>query len=161
MVGPAYAVILAMEPRTGTRKPSRRTLTAIAVITASLTLLTACLGPTQTTALDQLNTDRRANRLSTLSVQADAQAKAQAWAEKLARENTLYHSNLPDGIHVRWCSIGENIGYGPSSGAIEAAYMASPPHHANIVNTKWNGVGIGYATNGNRVFTVQEFIKTC
>ena len=91
----------------------------------------------------------------------DAQRKAQAWAEKLARENKLYHSTLPDGIKVKWCSIGENVGYGPSVPAIEDAYMKSPGHKANIMNTKWNGVGVGYATNGNRIFTVQVFIKTC
>ena len=65
------------------------------------------------------------------------------------------------GIKVRWCSIGENVGYGPSVAAIEDAYMASAGHRANILNTKWNGVGVGYAKNGNRIFTVQVFIKTC
>ena len=62
---------------------------------------------------------------------------------------------------MKWCSIGENVGYGPSVPAIEDAYMKSSGHKANIMSTKWNGVGVGYAKNGNRVFTVQVFIKTC
>ena len=134
---------------------------AIAVLFVALSLLTACLSSAQSQVLTELNADRKANRLSALPTQADAQRKAQAWAEKLARENKLYHSTLSDGIKARWCSLGENVGYGGSIAAIEDAYMASPGHKANIVNSKWNGVGVGYARNGNRVFTVQVFIKTC
>ena len=143
------------------RTPTPKHGLAIAALLVALSLLTACLTSAQTQVLDEMNADRNANRLSTLPVQADAQRKAQAWAEKLARENTLYHSTLSDGIKVRWCSIGENVGYGGSVAAIEDAYMASSGHRANILSTKWNGVGVGYARNGNRVFTVQVFIKTC
>jgi uncharacterized protein YkwD len=147
-----------MAPRTPT--PTKRRLVIVSLI-ASLSLLTACLGSAQSQVLSELNNDRTALRLKALPTQADAQRKAQAWAEKLARENKLYHSKLSDGIGVRWCSLGENVGYGPSVPAIQDAYMKSPGHKANIVSTKWNGVGVGYAKNGNRVYTVQVFIKTC
>jgi uncharacterized protein YkwD len=147
-----------MAPRTAT--PTKRRLVIVALV-ASLSLLTACLGSAQTQVLTELNADRTAAKLRTLPTQADAQRKAQAWAEKLARENKLYHSTLSDGIKVRWCSLGENVGYGPSIAAVQDAYMKSPGHKANILNTKWNGVGVGYAKNGNRVYTVQVFIKTC
>ena len=140
---------------------SKRRQVAVATLLCAMALLTGCLRSTQSQVLSELNADRSAHKLRTLPTQADAQRKAQAWAEKLARENTLYHSTLTDGIKVKWCSIGENIGYGPSVQEIEDAYMESPHHRANIVNTKWNGVGIGHATNGKRVFTVQVFIKTC
>ena len=150
-----------MDARPTPRPAGHRLLLAVVAIAASLLLLTACLRSSQTQVQAAMNADRTANRLRALATQVDAQRKAQAWAEKLARENTLYHSNLPDGIHVRWCSLGENVGYGPSIDAIEKAYMASPGHRANILSTKWNGVGVGHATNGHKVFTVQVFIKTC
>ena len=143
-----------------TPTPTKRGL-AITVLVVALSLLTACLTASQSEVQAEMNADRRSNRLRELNIQADAQAKAQAWAEKLARENKLYHSTLSDGIRVRWCSIGENVGYGGSVAAIEDAYMASPGHKANILSTKWNGVGVGYARNGNRIFTVQVFIQTC
>ncbi|MEZ5138414.1 MAG: CAP domain-containing protein [Acidimicrobiales bacterium] len=143
------------------RTPTPKRGLAIVIIVAALSLLTACLSSSQNEVLTELNADRKANRLSALAVQADAQAKAQAWAERLARENKLYHSTLSDGIKVRWCSLGENVGYGGSVAAIEDAYMRSSGHRANILSTKWNGVGVGYARNGNRIFTVQVFIKTC
>lgn len=143
------------------RTPTSKHGLAIVVLVAALSLLTACLSSAQSEVLTELNADRKANRLSSLPTQADAQRKAQAWAEKLARENKLYHSTLSDGIKVRWCSLGENVGYGGSIAAIEDAYMRSAGHRANILSTKWNGVGVGYAKNGNRVYTVQVFIKTC
>ncbi|MGN6695659.1 MAG: CAP domain-containing protein [Aquihabitans sp.] len=149
-----------MAPATPLSSSSRRKV-VVATVLCAMALLTGCLRSTQSQVLSELNADRSANKLRTLATQADAQRKAQAWAEKLAKENTLYHSNLPDGIKVKWCSLGENVGYGPNVPAIEDAYMNSPGHRANILSTKWNGVGVGYATNGKRVFTVQVFIKTC
>ena len=115
----------------------------------------------QAAVKNELNRDRVANRRVALRTQAAAQAKAQAWANRLASEGRMYHSNLRDGINVKWCSLGENVGYGPSVASIERAYMKSPGHRANILNTKWNGVGVGYATRGSRVYTVHVFIKTC
>ena len=147
-------------PSTSPLRHSRK-VTVVALLAAVSLLLSACLGSAQTQVLNELNADRAANSRSTLPVQADAQRKAQAWAEKLARENKLYHSNLPDGIGTTWCSLGENVGYGPSIAAVQDGYMKSSGHKANILSTKWNGVGVGYAKNGNRVYTVQVFIKTC
>lgn len=141
--------------------PSARRKVVVVTVLCAMALLTGCLRSTQSQVLSELNADRSAHKLRTLATQADAQSKAQAWAEKLARENKLYHSNLSDGIKVKWCSLGENVGYGPNVAAIEDAYMNSDGHRANILSTKWNGVGVGYATNGKRVFTVQVFIKTC
>lgn len=146
---------LATRPR-----PVRRAGVIAAILSTAL-FLGACLSPAQTTVQSELNNDRRAHGRSSLSIQSDAQAKAQAWAEKLARENTIYHSKLSDGINTRWCSLGENVGYGSSVAGIQDAYMDSVGHRANILNTKWNGVGVGHATNGSRTFTVQVFIKTC
>ena len=154
---------MAATPTTSTT-PTRRHASRgalVATLALAVCLLSSCLSPGQAEVRDSMNADRTALHLKALPTQADAQRKAQAWAEKLARENKLYHSNLLDGIKVKWCSIGENVGYGRSATLVEEAYMKSPGHKANIVNPNWNGVGAGYATNGDRVFTVQVFIKTC
>ncbi len=144
-----------------TARPARRTMLVAVLLFGTISMLTACLSPDQDEVRNVMNRDRSAYGLGQLSAQADAQAKAQAWAEKLARENTIYHSNLTDGIRVRWCSLGENVGYGPSIGTIQTGYMNSAGHKANILARKWNGVGTGVAYNGKRVFTVQVFIQTC
>ena len=124
-------------------------------------LATACLNSQQSSATSVLNKDRSAAHVGALATQNDAQVKAQSWADRLARENRLYHSTLSSGIGVRWCSLGENVGFASSISATEATFMASPIHRANIVSKTWNGVGIGVAHNGSRTFVVQVFIKTC
>jgi len=145
-------------------RPARR-LAVVGLVFATATLLAACLTPAQESVQNELNADRRANGRSSLDIHWQANTKAQAWAEKLAREGRLYHSNLSDGIYDRWCNLGENVGYGSSVASIEDAYMASSGHRANILNTIWNGVGVGYATGKvsgvTVVFTVQVFIRTC
>ena len=141
---------------------------AAAIVFSTLLAAPASAAPTtkpltagQQGVKNALDRDRRLLGLSSLTTQADAQAKAQAWAERLASEGRLYHSTLRDGIRTRACSLGENIGYGSSAAKVQTNYMASPGHRANILNRKWNGVGVGYAKRGNQVYTVQVFIKTC
>lgn len=129
----------------------------------SITALTGCDPYTtqQQEVREQMNKDRRAHGRRNLAMQADAAKKAQAWAEKLARDGKLSHSNLSSGIRVRWCALGENVGMGPNSIKVQEAYMKSPQHRANILSNTWNGVGIGYARKNNITYTVQVFIKTC
>lgn len=143
---------------------SRTTRTSSAALVGVALLLAAACQPAptpQALVRDALNKDRAANGRAALAVNAQANAKAQQWAEKLAREGRLYHSNLSDGITQRWCSLGENVGYGSSIDGVEAAYMKSSGHRANILDAKWNGVGTGHAKKGSTVYTVQVFIKTC
>lgn len=146
-----------------TPKPprGRRTRYGVALVAVLALVLSSCLSVGQDHALSALNSSRNRAGRSSLNLQRDAHAKAQAWAEKLASENRLYHSNLSDGINPRWCSLGENVGYGGHTAAIQAAFMNSSGHRANVLSSKWTGVGIGVAKNGNRVYVVQVFIQTC
>ena len=127
----------------------------------AIALLTGCLNADQSQVLSSLNKDRQDNGRRTLVTHAQAQVKAQAWAEELARSGSLRHSTLPSGITSCWQSLGENVGSGPNVAAIERAYMNSAGHRANIMSHTWNAVGVGHARRGNVVYTVQVFVKTC
>ncbi len=140
---------------------SLKTVVRALVAVVLAVVLAGCLSLSQNQALSALNLDRAIYGRLQLPDKGDVQAKAQAWADKLARENSLYHSNLSDGIHTRWCSLGENVGYGADISSIELAYMLSPEHRDNILATRYNGVGVGVARNGSRVWVVQEFIQNC
>ena len=96
-----------------------------------------------------------------LDTKADHSAFQGQRSQRLAADGYLHHSHLPDGIGSRWCSLGENIGYGGGINSLETAYMRSPRHRVNILGTRWNGVGVGYAERGGRIYTVQVFIQTC
>ena len=136
-------------------------LRSLAGMVVVVLLAVACDTAANDAGLAALNTDRNANGLSSLALDQMLQTKAQMWAENLASQNTLYHSNLPDGITGCWRMLGENIGYGPSIAVIEAAYMNSPHHRANILNTQYTRSAVGVAWHGNTVFTVQEFMQPC
>jgi uncharacterized protein YkwD len=151
-----------MSPRVPTRP--LRTALAVAVAMASFLAMTGC-EPShtskQTLVRTQLNQQRSKYGRRALPMHAQAAAKAQAWAEKLARDGRLSHSNLESGISTRWCALGENVGMGPGSSTIHNAFMNSSGHRANVLSTKWNGVGTGYVRKGNTTYVVHVFIKTC
>jgi uncharacterized protein YkwD len=144
-----------------TTSPARRRAVLAAVALALALALTACMSSGQTAVHDELNADRRAYGLRSLPTHDQLNAKAQAWAEKLARDGRLSHSTLSSGAPSCWRSLGENVGYGGSVAAVQDAYMRSTGHRNNILASKWNYVGVGYAKAGSRVYTVQVFMQGC
>lgn len=74
---------------------------------------------------------------------------AQAWANKLANSCTFTHSTSTwraDRVaKAGWSATGENIAAGYTASAVVTAWMGSAGHKANILHTKYTGVGIGFA----------------
>jgi uncharacterized protein YkwD len=138
-----------------------RVVRAGLIAVALAALLTSCFSPARGEALRLLNQDRTSRGIPALGSHGQLDAKAQAWAERLARENRLYHSNLSSGITACWRSLGENVGYGSSVAQVQAAFMNSSGHRANILNRSFDRVGVGVAYNGSRVYTVQVFMDSC
>jgi len=140
-----------------TRRVLRRSVVGLTIAV----VLAGCLSPQQDAGLSALNQDRTSFGRRALSPQVQLQAKAQAWAERLARDGRLYHSTLTDGAPSCWTGLGENVGYGGSIGTIEVAYMHSPHHRENILNAAYTQGAVGVATSGDRTYTVQEFMSGC
>lgn len=75
---------------------------------------------------------------------------AKAWAQQLASSCTFEHSSsswrAARVSGAGWAATGENIAAGYSTpGMVVNAWMASPGHKANILNSRYTGVGIGFA----------------
>jgi uncharacterized protein YkwD len=118
-------------------------------------------GNTAADVLALLNRDRTSNGLPALPVRADAQSKAQAWAEKLAADGRLSHSNLGQGLTQCYSGVGENVAMAPSVTYAEQILMDDPPHRANILGTKWTAVGVGAARTNGGYMVVQVFVTGC
>lgn len=118
-------------------------------------------GNTATDALALLNRDRTSQGLPALPVRADAQAKAQAWAEKVARDGALSHSTMSQGLTQCWRAVGENVAKAPSVAQAEQILMADPPHRANILAGRWTAVGVGVAPTAGGYVVVQVFVTGC
>ncbi|MEP6841887.1 MAG: CAP domain-containing protein, partial [Pseudolysinimonas sp.] len=84
--------------------------------------------------------------LRTLSSNGTLNAASQACAERMAASGQMTHSTYPGG----WRSWGENIaqGYG-SSASVFNAWMASPGHRANILNSSYTQMGLGHVAAGS------------
>jgi uncharacterized protein YkwD len=142
-----------------TRRRTRRPALAVLAIIAVALMLTGCT-PEQQAVLDQINASRAQAGVPTLLPSPHAMDKAQAWADELARNGSLSHSNLPDGMPEGWMTLGENVGKGPSLDAVFQGFLQSPRHRANLLNGSfnWGGTGVAIGADGT-VFVVQVFAK--
>lgn len=142
-------------------KLPRRAIQVASLAVALVVLLSGCISSGQTAVHDELNADRTTYGLRRLPTHDQLNSKAQAWAEKLARDGVLSHSNLASGVPSCWRSLGENVGYGSSAAGVQDAYMRSTKHRANVLDSRWTYVGVGFAQAGSRVYTVQVFMQGC
>ena len=66
---------------------------------------------------------------------------------KMARTGDLFHTSDPARSYlkgVRWKTWGENVGVtGGTIGDLQAAFMDSPGHRANILNRDFRNVAVG------------------
>jgi uncharacterized protein YkwD len=150
--------------------------TAVVVMTVVIGLgLSSCgfantssTGPSDpyTAALfNSLNLDRVGNGLPPLTWSPKLANQAGSWAQQMADATWLHHQDLstlinsPD--YAAYSTLGENILTGQDSmtpQSIEGAWMASPPHRANILSSAFNIVGIGYVRGlDGRIWAVQDF----
>ena len=112
--------------------------------------------------IDATNGDRAANGLAGLCTNALLNGMAQRWANWMAQNDSLTHQNLNALIgDSPFSAMGENILDGPgtmSTTQMEAAWMASPDHRANILQARFRvaGVGIAFGADG-RVWAVVDF----
>ena len=87
----------------------------------------------------------------TLSTIAQAQAEAMAAAGRIF-QNPAFPADVPDAN-----AAGENVGYGATPDSINAAFVASPEHQANMVNPAYREVGIGSAPSPIGLMVVEDF----
>src|SRR3954452_4710616 len=100
----------------------------------------------------KINDVRRSAGLRALVVVPGATDVARRWSAHLARAQALSHNpNLVGALEHAgsgaWTEIAENVGE-PSStdpSSLFRAYMASPPHKANILDSSARYLGVGVA----------------
>ena len=145
-----------------------------AMIVAALTVgATACLPPAPagppdgvtSGVLDAMNRDRAANGLGALGWNNQLSGLGSGWAAHLAATNGgLVHQNLTDVLYSPgyegYNTLGENLLVGPdsmSTDQMEAAWMASSGHRANILRGNFTTAGVGYAYANARIWVAVEF----
>jgi uncharacterized protein YkwD len=152
-----------------------RKRTALIVLAAAIALCTtACFpdsapgepaNPYVRSVYQAINQDRANAGLPALTHSPKLENLAGTWAWQMSVDNSLHHQDLSSLLYSsdysHFSTLGENIIVGPgnmSAQALEAAWMNSAPHRANILNGSFNVVGIGvfYGPDG-RVWSVVDF----
>jgi hypothetical protein len=93
------------------------------------------------------NTARVSAGLAPLTVNAQLNAVAQAWANKLAAAATLSHNPAVRTQVTDWTVLGENVGMAGDVPTVQNAFMHSPEHKANILDPRFTQMGVGSATS--------------
>jgi hypothetical protein len=117
---------------------------------------------------EALNRERLAQGLSTLQWDEILFKAARQHALRMANLNLLEHQ-LPSEpkleerlteVGARFSVIGENIAIGPNSNTIHNGWMESPGHRKNILDGRFNAVGIAAVRGTGGLFAVQDFSQS-
>jgi uncharacterized protein YkwD len=157
------------------RQSPRTALTRIALVATFLTAFTA-LAPSAAHAATLTPRARmyQATNNSRLN-NGVYKAYIHYTMSKLARQHSIKMANTPNGsgvgklFHtsnpatyylkgVNWSTWGENVGVtGGTIGGIEQAFMKSPDHRANILNSRFRRVAVGTYRDANGYLWVTVF----
>jgi uncharacterized protein YkwD len=72
-------------------------------------------------------------------------------------ESTLPSRATKAGAH--FASLSENVIMGSDIGLIEAEFLKSPNHRANILDTDMDSIGVGVILRAGQLFAVEDFSK--
>jgi len=117
----------------------------IAILTLAGTLASSAVAaPRQQSLLQAVNEVRAAHHLSPLRVNPTLARFAQRHSITMARTHVFAHA-LPLRFPIASRVIGEDLAWIPGDrpAAVVAAWMASPPHRANLLSPQFRRIGIG------------------
>jgi len=107
-----------------------------------------------------IDVERGQHGLGPLVIDAVENAQALNWSSLMAFTGTLAEDpNTMAAIasyQPNWRAVGENVGVGATPQSIEAAFMASPPHRANILGN-YTHVGVGVVLANGRLWVTERF----
>ncbi|WP_449408628.1 CAP domain-containing protein [Microbacterium maritypicum] len=162
-----------MNPTPGRRLPQRRRITLALALSFVIALTAAASVVPATTAtaasgpagdvFSLTNAQRTQAGLRPLVSDPALDAAAAEWARQLAASCTFEHSTASwRSARIAssgWIASGENIAAGqPDANAVVVAWMNSAGHKANILDSRYTGMGVGYATGTcYRTYWVQVF----
>ena len=115
---------------------------------------------------EELNSERASHGLSALQWDDHAANAARAHAQLLAENDKLSHqfpgeSSLPERLGAtgaRFTVSAENVARTGFVEDVHPALMSSSGHRANILNTRYNAVGIGVIEGNGKIYVTQDFI---
>ena len=132
----------------------------LAPVLASLLLLVAiapAASATEGSFAAAIASERASRGLSGLATKGDLTTVARRHSTIMADANHLHHNPTLGSSVTGWQKVGENVGRGPSVGALHDAFMASPGHRRNILDPDWTEVGVGVVVRDGTIWVTVVF----
>lgn len=124
----------------------------------------------ETELAGRINQERAAAGLPALVVQAKLIDKARGWSQKMSVASgpnrgpacKLSHNpRLATELPLAWRSLGENVGCSATNvEALHQAFMNSPEHRKNILDSKFDSVGVAIVMADTTMFVTEVFMQT-
>lgn len=113
---------------------------------------TAGIAQAQTQILDDVNYARAGQGLAPLARNYAMNGVATGWSQTQAARASMGHNpNYAAQIPGGWSSAGENVAYGYTPSTVTGAWLNSPGHRANILNSRFTHLGVGVACTASGV----------
>ncbi len=114
-----------------------------------------------------VNQARQSQGLAPLKWDDALAAAARRHAEVMAQHGSAQHafegepslSSRVKQAGVRFTWLSENVVQGTAPEFIHSAFMKSPSHRANILDTDMDSIGVGVAEQSGQLFVVEDFSK--
>ncbi|MGH2721010.1 MAG: CAP domain-containing protein, partial [Actinomycetota bacterium] len=106
------------------------------------------------------NEARAAEGIAPMSTNQDLVELARRHSGEMAAAGTIFHNNnLGGDVPGKWTLVGENVGQGGNCGSVHTAFMNSPAHRKNIMEPRYNFVGMGVVIANGTVFVTEVFME--
>jgi uncharacterized protein YkwD len=109
-----------------------------------------------------INVERGERGMPALYIDQVESSQALTWSTLMAFTDTLAEDpHAPAAIAAydpSWQQESENVGVGGTPQSIEAAFMASAPHRANILGA-YTHVGVGVVVADGRIWITERFYR--
>ncbi|MEY2476953.1 MAG: hypothetical protein QOG87_2268 [Actinomycetota bacterium] len=105
----------------------------------------------------RINSLRADKGLPPLGVDPELTAIARRWSAHMADEGQLSHNPNLGNEASNWQMLGENVGYGPTVESIHRAFVDSPHHYDNLVDTHFSVVGVGVVERDGAIWVTEDF----
>lgn len=118
--------------------------------------------------VELVNQERAKYGLSPLEIDTELSSVARLKSQDMANLNYFSHTSPTYGspfdmmkqFNIQYRTAGENIAKGQQTAeAVVNAWMNSEGHRANILNSSYTHIGVGYVSSGNTTYWTQMFIS--
>nr|WP_269205370.1 CAP domain-containing protein [Motilibacter aurantiacus] len=103
-----------------------------------------------------MNATRRAHGLAPLKARTDLTRYAAKHSQAMAGPRKLHHSSGLSTLCC-WNRIGENVAYAGSAAQASQTLFKSAPHRANILDGRYDEIGVAVVQSGGLVWVTEVF----